>query len=232
MNALKLSRPTQRSLILFVGVGVVALWVGEGTARRQLERRYQHARESQRQLELQLGALQADRARLSEALDAERQHVTQLSTTLAEKDTRLQETVNRLSQEERLIQELQDKLLAMERQMNLLQGELAMSLQTLSTAPEGHHDVVQLEKIVVREPTGGNAGLQGRVLSINPDWRFVVMDLGWDVVKIGDIVSIYRNDQLLGKARIERVQERVSAATLLPEWSRIDIQVNDVVRIL
>ncbi len=232
MNALKLSRPTQRSLIVFVGVGLVALWVGEGTARRQLERRYQQARESQRQLELQLGALQADRARLSEALEAEHQHVKQLSTTLAEKDTRLQETVNRLSQEEQLIQELQDKLLAMERQMDLLQGELAMSLQTLATAPEGQRDVVQLEKIVVREPTGGNAGFQGRVLSINPDWRFVVTDLGWDAVKIGDTVSIYRNDQLLGKARIERVQEQVSAATLLPEWSRVDIQVNDVVRVL
>ena len=75
-------------------------------------------------------------------------------------------------------------------------------------------------------------GLEGRVVSVYPDWKFVVIDLGWDVVKVGDVVSIYRKDQLLGKARIERVQEQACAATVLPDWNITAIQVNDAARIL
>jgi hypothetical protein len=141
--------------------------------------------------------------------------------------------MDRLTQEERIIQELQEKLLAMQRQFDLLQGELAMTLQERTTSsPTLEGGMVHLEKVVVTRPASSAPGLQGRIISVNPEWRFVVIDLGWDVVKIGDVISIYRNEQLLGKARVERVQEQVSAATLLPEWTEAEVQINDVVRAL
>ena len=59
-----------------------------------------------------------------------------------------------------------------------------------------------------------------------------MIDLGWDAVRIGDTVSIVRNGQLLAKARIDRVQEGVSAATLLSDWETAEIHVNDLVRVL
>jgi len=106
----------------------------------------------------------------------------------------------------------------------------------LEEHPAGAHAsqrrMIELEKVVVTHPASPAPGLQGRVLSVNPEWHFVVIDLGWDVVNIGDVVSIYRNDQLLGKARVERVQEQVCAAALLPEWVESQVQVNDVVRVL
>ena len=88
---------------------------------------------------------------------------------------------------------------------------------------------MQLERIVVSRT---DAGLHGRVLSIDKNWNFVVVDLGWSAVGIGDTLSIYREEQLLAKARVERVQEGICAASLLPEWSTAEIRVNDQVRAL
>jgi hypothetical protein len=85
---------------------------------------------------------------------------------------------------------------------------------------------------VVSRASDPETAFAGRVISFNPQWRFVVMDLGWDAVNIGDVVSIYRREQLLGKARVERVQEAVSAASLLPDSFEAEIEINDVVRLL
>jgi hypothetical protein len=69
-------------------------------------------------------------------------------------------------------------------------------------------------------------------MSVHPDWKFIIVNLGWDHVNIGDTVSIFRNEALLGKARIERVQQEAAAATLLPEWRQAEVRVDDVVRAL
>jgi hypothetical protein len=84
--------------------------------------------------------------------------------------------------------------------------------------------------VVVTQPGAAEDEARGHVLSVNPQWKFVVFDLGWDAVRIGEVVSIYRNEELLGKARVERVQEKVSAATLLPDWAKTEVRVNDIVR--
>jgi hypothetical protein len=65
---------------------------------------------------------------------------------------------------------------------------------------------------------------------VHPDWRFVVVSLGWNQLRIGDTVSIFRDEKLLAKAKVERVQEDLAAVTLLPEWQPETIQINDVVK--
>jgi len=226
------SKTTRRAIVIALGAGLFAVVVGEWMAWRRAESRYQHSLAAHRQLERQLGEVQTDRERLREALAGEQARIQQLSEAFSAKSQELQRVIDRLTEEETIVRELQEKLLVMQRQVEQLQGELALNLQErTASSPTGK--TVQLEKVVVAQPTSTSpAGSQGRVLSVHPQWRFVVTDLGWDVVKIGDVISIYRNEQLLGKARIERVQEEVSAATLLPEWTETEIQINDVVRIL
>ena len=148
----------------------------------------------------------------------------------------LEQSVGRLMEETRTVRELQMHLAAMQQQMDQLQGELAVTLQEHQGTPgqarqqQPKPAPVQLEKIVVSD--AGSVGLQGRVLSVHRDWSFVVIDLGWDAVKIGDVASVFRNEQLLAKVRVDRVQEGICAATLLPEWEHADVRVNDSVRVL
>ena len=231
-----MSGAVRRTALILVSGGLLVAWGGEWMARRHMERRYRAAIEAQQQLELQLGELQAERGRLSEALTTEQQHSAQLNAAIMEKDAVVKETLARLNQEERTVKDLHEKLAGVQRQFDLMQGELAATLQQQSAVPgpSASGGMVQLERVIVAQDSHADAAsdVQGRILSVHPEWRFVVISLGWDLVKIGDVVSIYRNDQLLGKARVERVQEQVSAATLLPEWSDAHVQANDVVRTL
>ena len=231
----RISSKGKRLIGMVLVCGLIAGWGAEAIGRRRVASRYKMALAAQRQLEHQLSDVQADHDRVFQRLTEEQARTAQLSSALSAKDQDLQQTVARLTQEERFVQELQERLLAMQRQFDLLQGELALTLQTQEAVPASQAGgMVELEKIVVASPSSNvaAAGSNGRVISVHPEWRFVVIDLGWDDVKLGDVVSIYRQEQLLGKARIERVQEQVSAATLFPEWNAGDIQVNDTIQLL
>ena len=224
---------TTRLVLVGSGVALVAVTLGQWAGHRQLQRRYHESLQARQQLELEAGQLRAERDRLTATVTEEQQRSAQLSSAVSAKDAEVQDGLQRLLQEEHIIQELQGRLLAMQLQFDRLQGELAAVLEEHPAgAPASPGRMIELEKVVVTHSAAPAPGLQGRVLSVNPEWRFVVIDLGWDVVNIGDVVSIYRNDQLLGKARVERVQEQVCAAALLPEWVESHVQANDVVRIL
>ena len=222
----------KRALITGVGLVVVIGTIRMVTAHHQLTQRYQAALAAQRQLEQQVSDLWADRERLSTSLQEEQQRGQQLAETLSAKDQELQRTVERLAQEGQTVHQLEEKLTAMQRQFNLLQGELAVTLDDQHAGAPSDQQAVQLERVIVTQTGASEPAIQGRVVSVHPEWQFVVINLGWDVVKVGDEVSLYRNDQLLGKARVERVQEQVSAVTLLPDWNKAEIQVDDAVRLL
>jgi hypothetical protein len=97
--------------------------------------------------------------------------------------------------------------------------------------------LVELEKVTVspggppalRADRPGGATVSGRVLEVNREWQFVVVDLGWDVLAIGDVLGVYRNGALIAKVGVERVQEQVAAATILPDYREAAVAVEDQV---
>lgn len=222
---------SRQILAAVMGIALIGGVIGEYRYRRGLEHRYRQAVEARQHLELQFGEVLATHDRLKTDLDRERQRSTEFSEALMMMRGRLEEAVGHLTKEAQKAQELQGRLSVMQRHMDQLQGELALALQQVGGGPQaGEANAVQLERIVVSD--AGASGSNGRVVSINRDWNFVVIDLGWEAVRIGDTVSIFRGDELLARARVERVQEGVCAATLLPEWQAAEIHVNDVVKIL
>ena len=223
---------TQRNLLVVVGItGAVMLVAGEHLYRQVIERRYQQAVESRRQLELRVGEMIATHEQVKRNFQQERQRSQELGQEVLSLRGRLEDAVGRLALEVTSVRELQGRMGVMQQQMDQLQGELALSLQARTKAvASAQPSPVQLERVVVSD--GAASALRGRIVSIHKDWHFIVIDLGWDTVRIGDTVSIYHNEQLLAKARVDRVQEGVCAATLLPGWESAEVHVNDLVRIL
>ena len=223
---------TGRQVLLAVlGVVLVAAAAGEHLSRRVIERRYRQAVEARQQLERQFSGILATHQQLTTDLATARQRTQALSDAVAAKNAELENAVGRLAEETQSIRELQVRLRVQEQQMAQMQGELAIALQApQAAATPTPAAAVQLERIVVN--SAGSPTLQGRVVSVHPEWDFVVIDLGWDAVKIGDTVSIMRNEELLAKAKVERVQEGVSAAAIMPEWEAAKIQINDRVQLL
>ena len=222
----------RRVLIAILGVVLVAAAGGEHLSRRLIERRFQKMVDGRQQLERQFREILTTHQQLTGDLANERQRSQELSKAVAEKSAQLDKAVARLSEEGQTARALQLRLAAMEQQMGQLQGELAAALQdrlTGANAKDAKPSAVQLERIVVSK--AGAPTLQGRVVSVHQDWDFVIIDLGWDAVKIGDTVSIFRNEELLAKGRVERVQEGVSAASVLPEWDIAKVRANDRVQL-
>ena len=57
------------------------------------------------------------------------------------------------------------------------------------------------------------SGLQGKVLVINKDYNFAVINLGSkDGIKLGDIFSVYHNDTYIGDVKVEKIHDSMSAA--------------------
>lgn len=85
-------------------------------------------------------------------------------------------------------------------------------------------DKVELDKIVVVP----HEVPEGRVLSIDTDTEFVIINLGdKDGVKAGDILSVSRGKEYLGDIKVTRVQPEMSAADLIPPLSSKAIRKND-----
>lgn len=229
-----MSSGTPRLLIIVLGVGLSVGWLGEAIARRRLVRSHQETVKARQALELQMGEIRADREKLAASLTGEQERVERLSQTLSAKDSELQAVIGRLTEEERIIQGLQGELLAMQQQVERM-DDRRISRQPRTSASGESAAMVELEKVVVTQATTSpGIGIEGRVLSVHPEWEFVIIDLGWNIVNIGDLVSIYHNEQLVGTARIERVQEQVSAASLVlePDAGKPEVRINDVVRAL
>lgn len=223
-------RRVRQLLIAVLGVGLLGALLGEHANRRAIARRYQEAIDSRRQLVVQIGEMTAGHEQLKGNLERERQRAQELTDTLAASRTQLEDTAGRLTEATRTVSELKTRLAAVQQQMDQVQGELAIALQDSERRPNaGEAGSVQLERIIVSGTTA--PGFEGRVLSVHSDWNFIVVDLGWSAVSVGETVSIFRNDQLLAKAKVERVQEEACAATVLPEWTITDIHANDLVRV-
>lgn len=217
--------------VAVVGVILVGVAVREYASRRQADRLYRREAQARRALELQVGEMLSSHQQLQENLAREQQRSEELSGTLTSTRTELERTMARLTEETQNAKSLQAKFAAMQERMDQLQGELAVTLEqrqaeTSASAPEA----VQLERVVVSREAAPD--LRGRIVSVHHDWGFVVINLGWDAVRIGDTVSIFHEDQILAKARVDRVHEGTCAATVLPDYRTDEIHVDDVARIL
>lgn len=221
----------RRALLAVLGVVVTLTAVGEHLSRRMIERRFHSALEARQQFERQVSGILATHQQLTNEVATQRQRNRELSDAIAAKGAELEQAVGRLSEESRTIRDLEQRLRTQDQQMAQLQGELSSALQraqvSADAAPEA---AVELERVMVS--SAGTPSFQGRVISVHPEWNFVVVDLGWDAVKIGDTISILRNAVVLAKAKVERVQEDVSAVAVMPEWNAADIQVNDRAQLL
>ncbi len=129
---------------------------------------------------------------------------------LQEKDTRLniqiQDLNNEMAQTEDELRDAQDKIITLEETVKLMEVELG--------GAGG----------IVRE------GLTGRVLHVNRDWNFVVIDLG---TKNGlapkTEMLIHRGENLVGKVIVSNLSQDMAIAELQNDWSQTSVMEGDYV---
>lgn len=94
---------------------------------------------------------------------------------------------------------------------------------------------IELPPIVVkaelaRDDKKPSVSPQGRVVTVNDEYKFVVIDLGKDDgIKVGMPFIVYRGDEEIGHLEIIEAHQRVSAADVKKVKGRMSIEVDDVV---
>ncbi|MCU0650664.1 MAG: hypothetical protein MUC52_00320 [Candidatus Omnitrophica bacterium] len=173
-------------------------------------------------------------SRLSEEQSARKDAVAkldQLRADLAKQTGLASDLAKKLSDSENTIKDYDKRLKEMESQLKAVESKKA-ELETKAKAGEEKEKSgnVELGKIVVTPdaPEGSNKKesvnkaaskasaskpLAGRVLVLNKDYKFAVINLGSkDGVTPGMIFSVQRNNKAIGELKVEKVHETMSAA--------------------
>lgn len=80
------------------------------------------------------------------------------------------------------------------------------------------------------ERVGEKTGLKGRVVTVNRDHNFVVIDIGkQDGVDIGNKLNVYRGDAFLGLIEVIQARDRIAAADIKDLQEGMSIEINDIV---
>lgn len=164
---------------------------------------------------------QAELDRTKAQLETATENLTAKTTELSNSENRVdsleQEKVsltiqiddlnNQILQGEDELRDARDKILTLEQTINLMDIELG----------QGRTRAIP-------------KGLTGRVLFINKDWNFVVIDLGTDDGLVPNAeMLIHRDDALVGKIIISGVTRDMSIAELDADWAQSNVQEGDYV---
>lgn len=151
-----------------------------------------------------------------------------LIAVIKEKDDIVIDMNKRLQEKEKLISYLSASL-SKEKTIN---SKLAENLERsgkrflTAVAPK---KPIELEKIIISSLLEA----EGKVLAVDKQNDLIVINLGSiNNLKSGDRLSVYRGDSFIANAELVKVQDKVSAAMILPDSSSKDIkvEVNDTVK--
>ena len=181
---------------------------------------------------------------LTRSVEERQKEVERLTKDLEQTRTQHKEAATQLS-------ELQSEHETMKRQLSELErakGELETKVMEISQQP-----TVELDKVLVTSDNKSSTSAKpqtsaaaatsatgdarttpnGQVMVVNREYDFIVMNLGKSHgLSIGQEFQIVRGTEVLGKVKVEKVYDELSAAAILPESRKDSIREGDTVRAL
>lgn len=164
---------------------------------------------------------------MAQALVMERQSGAQLRKLLEGKGQEVDLLAQKLTAQSAAALQLQQVVSRQNEQISQLQTKLLISQQKLAANDNSSPALapaISLSKVTV--PLGPQSKT-ARILQVNPEWNFVVVNAGWEQLGIGDVLDVYRDKDLVARVEVERVQQELAAARVLPAYQTAAIQVND-----
>jgi cell shape-determining protein MreC len=195
------------------------------------------AREAQTRAETAEKSVRAELETTQQELVATSARLNASETTLSQRSQELEET--------KVARDIAQRELARWRALGPAPEEIA-NLMEDNRRLRAERDVFAEEKQVMgREIARLNEELQiyrgeiteiqmpdvrGRITSVNPNYDFVVLNVGvQDGLKKNGKMIVTRGDKLVAKVQLVRVEPNSAVANLLPDWTHADVQAGDQV---
>ena len=189
---------------------------------------------------------------LSKSIEDREQEITRLTKDLSQTKDEAQKSGTQLASLQKERDDVKRQVADLERAKSQLESKV-MELSSAPQPMDGGQPTVELDKIFVSSSpssssassavspmTGGSvlpvttsSGSDGEVVVVNREYDFIVMNLGKNHgLSIGQEFQIVRGTQVLGKVKVEKVYDELSAAAILPESQKNNIREGDSVRAL
>lgn len=161
-------------------------------------------------------------------LTAAQQKINELNDTIDQKNTELIVANGRITQLEQdksnlqiQIDDLNNQLVRADEEMRDLQDKIA-TLDKVIQDIDSKQGAPGTAKVPV--------GTMGRILIVNPDWNFVILDIGSEQGLVANAeMLIHRKDQLIGKVRISAVEKTMAIAEVVSDWTKQAVNEGDYV---
>ena len=207
------------------------------------------------------GELTQTRKELDEAKEQMAKAVeaqTTLSRSLQDREHELERLTKELAQTKDAAQQTAAQLAQLQGERDTIKQQLDNATQAKGDAEskvaELTRPTVLLENVVVTNdqakpaeadmshvaspdqgtpPAAAQRVVSGQVVVVNREYDFIVMNLGkHHGLSVGQEFHVVRDNQVLGKVKVEKVYDELSAATILPESQKNNIREGDLVRAL
>ncbi len=174
----------------------------------------------------ELTKTQQELAQTKQALDAANAEIVNLKDQLTRKEAELAAANQKISDLEGQIAQLNQTIEGHKQQIVKLEDE-KQELTDKNTQLE-----VELERALGLgrggQPGVMKPGLVGKVLAVNPEWNFVILDVGVrDGARVGGEMLVHRGEELIGKIRIVDIRERMAVGDIKRDWQQQPIQEGD-----
>lgn len=193
----------------------------------------------------ELGETYADLKRTSDELAETKDILAQTRQELAAAREEIAQLNQTLAQRNAEIARQRDQIDTLDREKAALQVQIDDLNNQLAKLEDDIQD--QKDKIVTLEQTitdleaqlGGPGslrtlprGLHGRIVVVNKDWNFVVLDIGSKAGLVPNAeMLVHRGDQLIGKVLVSGVTRDLAIADIRSEWQQVQIQEGDFVAV-
>ncbi len=140
------------------------------------------------------------------------------------------EVQKKLGQTESMVQSKIDEIWeikeSLDRSFRMAQGKPAageVELPPIVVSAQGNGAAVKTE------PKVSKPGLEGKVVSVNEENNFIIVDVGEKRgVRVGDVLGVYRGSEYIARVEVIQVRQDISAADIKDQWSKV--KAGDVVR--
>lgn len=163
-------------------------------------------------------------------LEQAQQQIVQLNDTVTQKNAEIARQTDQIGQLEQdkaglqvQIDDLNNTVAKMEDEQQDLKDKITTLEQT----------VVELQNL-----TGENTGrplpkgLHGRIVVVNKDWNFVILDLGSNDGLVPNAeMLVHRGDKLIGKVLISGVTRELAIADIKADWIQGQVKEGDFVAV-
>ncbi len=159
----------------------------------------------------------------AEKLDSMSEENSALKREIESSEQKIAELARKTKSLETEKSELAAKIKALE---TAKPAEEAESTQNSDIAWTSNMDSVDLGKIVVQKNTSRAAVIQ----HVDSLYGFIVINAGRDEgLSPNTVVNILRNKKLIGKAVVQKSEANLSAAVILPRWTKGDVKEGDII---